>query len=858
MNKLLQCKLLLAFAFLACVNTTILWGQSGNCDPEVPFYRADLTGVPDSAYISPPDRRDGLCCGLTITAPPPRCIEFEVTLDQNAIGLNFDIHSGARPTGSLFYQVNCGPLIPIGQPICLNGTGPYTLTFCKPGNNPNEYAITSIANPISAVGDTTRAGCEATLKAYGFVDSTIVWQDITSPNGEYLSFLSCTEDCDSVIASPPQNAPAFVDYLVCGTPANGVCEDSTFILCDTVRLVITPPLEIGITPDPPVFCTYDLNRELALISNLPTTHFTYTWTKGPRGAGPIISTDSVHYASDTGYYSLIIEDTLYGTCSRDTAFAYVDFVPPPIVEAGPDTTICLGDVVQLHASGATFYEWDSLPVLSCLDCQEPWVFPNTTTTFWVTGLDIYGCLTRDSVTITVLPTFVTDLQVEICEGDSIFLGGAFQDTAGTYYDTLVAANGCDSTLITVLSILPTYYSTQQASICQGDSLFVGGGFQTLSGTYLDTLTAANGCDSIVQTELMVLPIATTTQQMSICQGDSLFIGGAFQTLSGTYADTLTAANGCDSIVQTELTILLPSFSNITEEICQGDSLLWNNQYYLLAGTYSDTLNTIMGCDSIIQLELNVLPSPDLMVIEDQTICRGDSVQLMASGADMYMWTPLTSLSCDDCASPIASPAQTTTYTVSTLDCRGLPISQDVTVFVNDPPEVSAGIDISIQEGEKTTLTASGNGTSPLIYSWYDPSGLICENCQEIEVAPKIPTTYRVILTDVNSCTALDEVLIDIEERCTIGKIEIPNIISPNGDGANDVFYIKAEQPENVKLIRIYNRWGQLVFESNHPDIQWDGTFNHQACNPGVFAYYVELICEEKQKSLVSGNITLIR
>lgn len=118
--------------------------QSGLCDPNVPFYVADLTASPNATWVSPSDSRQGNCCG---TSFPDRCIEFEITLHPGAIGINFEIASGAVPPGALYYQINCGPLIHVGDPICLVGQGPHVLTFCKPGNNQNTYQITSIPNP---------------------------------------------------------------------------------------------------------------------------------------------------------------------------------------------------------------------------------------------------------------------------------------------------------------------------------------------------------------------------------------------------------------------------------------------------------------------------------------------------------------------------------------------------------------------------------------------------------------------------------------------------------------------------------------------------------------------------------------
>ena len=126
---------------------------NAQCAATVPTFIVNLSGAPDSTWISPPTVRVDTCCGVV---NPDRCVLFIVTLDSNANGIIMDIPEGggcgARPTGALFYQVNCGPQIPIGTPVCLSGPGPHNITFCKPGNNANCYQITSFPRP-SASGD---------------------------------------------------------------------------------------------------------------------------------------------------------------------------------------------------------------------------------------------------------------------------------------------------------------------------------------------------------------------------------------------------------------------------------------------------------------------------------------------------------------------------------------------------------------------------------------------------------------------------------------------------------------------------------------------------------------------------------
>ena len=184
-----------------------LTAQSGLCDVNVPFYSLNLSGSVDSTYVSPLDSRVGLCCG---NSSPDRCIEFEITIDSTSVGINFNIFSGAQPPGALFYQVNCGVPVPIGQPICLSGSGPHTLTFCKPGNNVNQYSITSIPGYTEPPDLETVAGCDISISALGLLDSTITWREITSGTGAYNAYLSCLTGCDQTILSTDSGMPGYI------------------------------------------------------------------------------------------------------------------------------------------------------------------------------------------------------------------------------------------------------------------------------------------------------------------------------------------------------------------------------------------------------------------------------------------------------------------------------------------------------------------------------------------------------------------------------------------------------------------------------------------------------------------------
>ena len=228
----------------------------------------------------------------------------------------------------------------------------------------------------------------------------------------------------------------------------------------------------------------------------------------------------------------------------------------------------------------------------------------------------------DCTDLTKEYTFSRSVDVAICEGDNYFAGGALQTIAGTYQDTFTSKLGCDSVVVTNLSVLPTYEKTVNVSICQGKSYFAGGALQTTAGTYRDTFKSKPGCDSVVITKLTVLPTYEKTVNISICQGKSYYAGGALQTAAGTYRDAFKSKAGCDSVVITKLTVLPTYEKTVNISICQGKSYFAGGALQTTAGTYRDTFKSKPGCDSVVITKLTVLPTYEKTV--NISICQGKS------------------------------------------------------------------------------------------------------------------------------------------------------------------------------------------------------------------------------------------
>ncbi|MCF8409192.1 MAG: gliding motility-associated C-terminal domain-containing protein, partial [Crocinitomicaceae bacterium] len=258
-----------------------------------------------------------------------------------------------------------------------------------------------------------------------------------------------------------------------------------------------------------------------------------------------------------------------------------------------------------------------------------------------------GCDSVLRTTLIVNPTYLTNLTAEICQGESILLGGLNQTTAGIYFDTLSTNKGCDSVLRTTLIVNPIYLTNLTAEICQGESILLGGSNQTIAGIYFDTLSTNKGCDSVLRTTLIVNPIYLTNLTAEICQGESILLGGLNQTTAGIYFDTLSTNKGCDSVLRTTLIVNPIYLTNLTAEICQGESILLGGLNQTTAGIYFDTLSTNKGCDSVLRTTLIV--NPIYLTNLTAEICQGESILLGGSNqttAGIYFDTLATNKGCD--------------------------------------------------------------------------------------------------------------------------------------------------------------------------------------------------------------------
>lgn len=192
-----------------------------------------------------------------------------------------------------------------------------------------------------------------------------------------------------------------------------------------------------------------------------------------------------------------------------------------------------------------------------------------------------------------------------------------------------------------------------------------------------------------------------------------------------------------------------------------------------------------------------------------------------------------------------------------LGCKNS-ISKDLTVA--PLPVITMGPDpvIPVGTGIDLPVTYSGN---MILYTWTPTKDLSCTNCAVPFANPKFTTRYKVAVTDSNNCRSSSDITVKVV--CTDKNYFVPNTFTPNGDGVNDVFYPRGSSIDRIQSMRVFNRWGQVVFENknftaNNLSEGWNGTFQGRPANTDTYIYTIEFVCENGEIIPYKGNVTLLR
>jgi gliding motility-associated-like protein len=201
---------------------------------------------------------------------------------------------------------------------------------------------------------------------------------------------------------------------------------------------------------------------------------------------------------------------------------------------------------------------------------------------------------------------------------------------------------------------------------------------------------------------------------------------------------------------------------------------------------------------------------------------------------------------------MATPTETTTYTVTGTDSIGCQVEQQVTVYVSSPPTVEAGTDVISYIDDPAQLMAVVPEGYTIV--WSPTEGLSCTDCPDPVADPLDVTTYYVSITDELGCISIDSVVVYVDPT-----LYIPNAFTPGPDAFNPIFYVYGRGIQDFEL-SIFTRWGQCIYMSTEMDSGWDGTFNGSPAQQGVYVYQVNFtsVLQPGRLQQRMGHVTLLR
>jgi gliding motility-associated-like protein len=470
-------------------------------------------------------------------------------------------------------------------------------------------------------------------------------------------------------------------------------------------------------------------------------------------------------------------------------------------------SFCEGESVTINISGGVNYVWSPANGLSTTEGPTVVANPTSTQTYQIIADDGEECIDTVFVTVTVVPypeVLINPSSPAICDGESVQIAAS----GATTYVWSPAA-GLNSTTGSTVTASPT--STQTYSV---------------TGTTM-------GCssDTMVTVTVNELPeITTSPANPIICPGESV---------------ELTALGGIGYIWSPPVGLNTVIGPTVTASPVV-------TQSYTVTGTDA------LGCSNTAEVLVTVSDLPDADAGIDQQICAGSIAQLIgtsAVGID-YSWSPNTGLNNSNIQNPVASPNQTTTYTLTVTDANGCTNTDEVTVtvfsviadFTADPETGLAPLEITF------TNNSSSNAQ---LFTWdYGDETTEITTAFVTQHFYESNGTYTVTLTvtDINGCSDTYSVNIVLQEPFSLF---IPNIFTPNGDGTNDIF-----QPEvrgvTAFEVDIFDRWGTIVHNYSGANGRWDGTKNGIRCSDGVYFYVINLTTTERENQSHKGTITLLR
>ncbi len=610
------------------------------------------------------------------------------------------------------------------------GRGPYRFSWTPINGLNNPEA----PNPIAAPSRTTRyvltvtdaLGCSTsdsvTVRVYPGIEvdaggnitacanaPTPLLARVTGGNGPYRYLWNPAQGLDNPTAQSPRlTARSNATYFVTVTDANGC------FAADTVRVTVYNPPVVDAGNDL-ALCAGASSQLKARVSG-GKKPYSYEWT--PRAGLSSAAALSPKLRPElTTMYVLTVRDG-NGCAVSDSVL--VTLHPQPVLQMPADVTVCSGRTAQIgtEAVGGTApyrYRWTPTAGIDNPNIAMPQVSPRRNTTYAVTVVDANGCTVGGSVRVTVQPR--PELRYkdrhQICFGAAVDLAGSIRSGSPPFAYSWTPPMG--------LSNPNTANPTANPQI---------------SSTYTLRITDAAGCsdEQKIDVEVIAPPIAQAGEDVVLCDGTPTTLSGKASGGRPPYKILWSPTTGLSSVREFSPTVRVST-----------------------SCVYTLTVTDANGCVATDEVSVLVAPSPEAHAGADVRMCAGTSTPIgeTATGGTppfRYSWTPTFGLDNPNSMKPIASPNQTTEYTVSVTDARGCTDTDAISIFVYPRPIISLPRELTIcrDQGRRIELGISG-GNAPFRYDWTPREGLSDGTAANPMANPIQTTTYTVTVTDANGC-----------------------------------------------------------------------------------------------------------
>ncbi|MEM6344659.1 MAG: gliding motility-associated C-terminal domain-containing protein [Bacteroidota bacterium] len=735
----------------------------------------------------------------------------------------------------------------------------------------------NIPNPIASVDTTTIFQVKVTA-VWGCADSTDVLVYHINPQAG-IDQTICAEDTIPLLATGgvtyAWDNPATLDDPNIANPMAFPLVTTQYVVTvtDSVGCVDTDTLDIFVNPLPPADAGPDLEICIFDTAQLVATGgIAYEWLVTDSLSDPFSPNPTAHPRQTTTYVVRVTDAN--GCQETDTVVLVVH--PLPIADVGPDITKCGEDSIQLQATGGVLYNWAPATALSNPNIANPMAEPDSNITYVVTVTDQFGCVNYDTLNIQTMYADAGPDQIK-CPEDSVLFGAstiggmaaayswdnagtlsdpniadpfAFPTITTTYVVSITDTSGCvdtDTTLLTVYAPPPVNAGPDFETCIFTEAQLQGSGGAVYSWTPAATLNDSTLANPITNTLVSTEFILTVIDTNGCVASDSVFLtvnplpiveAGPDQEICRRDEATLSASGATSYQWTPEQSISNP-LSGTTQAFPQFTTL------YTVLGTDDN------GCQNTDSMTVTVWQLDTIQGDDYAEICIGQGITLSVDGAASYEWN--TGELDNDIA---VSPAFSTEYWVIPYEENGCPGDTffiDLYVERNLPiaelrPDPQEGFYPLVVNFENLSRNATN-------YFWD-----FGDDSTSMEINPthtyNLPGQYIVTLVadnDIGCPTTIEYSFIDAWDF----EIFFPTAFSPNNDGYNDEYKIVMNSIEFFN-IKIYDRWGQVVFEANDPQFGWDGNKNGRAVPEGVYTYVVDARTFKGDPIRRGGTITLIR